>query len=174
MMTVIGIDSAKNRVDAVAFHEEEIVSSYTMDLSNHRKLDRGETIRALYQGIWSWIREDLARYWPPVLYIEEPIMVRNIRVAIELAETVGMLLTLPYPSYLVPIDSWKKELAKAGLSKEEVRSIISGRFPATQSFGDRQDLFDATGVAVYGLTDQLLRRGLGSESSSNPLGGGLA
>jgi hypothetical protein len=63
-----------------------------------------------------------------------------------------MILSLPFPVEKVAIDSWKMVLVgKGGVSKELVKAAVIDQFPATADlFGARQDLFDATGVAVFG------------------------
>lgn len=151
-MLVIGLDSAKDRVDAVSMYNGLIMAPFTIDLAKEQR-GRGETLGSLRQQTEQFI-ELQEHSWGEraTVFVEEPIMMRSIRVAIMLAETVGMLLALPYPVYEVPIDSWKKVLAgKGGIDKQAVRTAITHRFPEAPSiFGVRQDLFDAAGVAFYG------------------------
>lgn len=168
MVKVVGIDSAKDRVDAVLFNGS-VIDCMSVDLSKPKPPLRDQSLKRMHFDLISWLRHT------PIdaIYVEDAIMMRNARVAIWLAQTVGMILTLPYPVFAVPIDTWKQELCKAGASKERVREVVSGRHPETADlFGDRQDLFDATGVAIYGATDQLLRTR--PTASSNPAGSQLA
>ena len=91
---------------------------------------------------------------PGVVFVEEPVLAgaRNIRSTILIAETVGMLLTLPCRVYLVEISTWKKlTVGKGNASKEDVSSWLSSEHPdyAAICEGD-QDLIDAGAINVYG------------------------
>lgn len=167
-MTVVGVDCGKNKVDAVALGEHDCILSYWYtDLTKERRgLERDLALKRMRFDMTAFLREMPD---PVVVYVEEAIMMRSVRTAIWMAHTVGMILTLPYPVYTVAIDSWKQELCKAGADKARVKEVVSGRYPNTvQMFGDRQDLFDATGVAVFGQADQQFRAGLGATPTSNP------
>ena len=154
MTTVVGIDSAKDRVDAVALIDGKYSSHFTIDLTKS-KPPRPESLHVMGEAVSAWLYD--LDY--PYVFIEDAIMVRNPRVCIQLAHTVGMLLALPYRCEIVTIDSWKSTaIGKGGVTKEQVRAGIIRRMPATEDlYGKRQDLFDATGVAIHG--DALLRRG---------------
>lgn len=147
---IVGIDSATERVDAVALKDGVIVEHFSS--VTFKKVPRGQALKIMREQTFIWLENLYHYYEEPTIFIEESIMVRSTRVAIQLAQTVGMLLSLPYPAYAVPIDSWKQSaVGKGGVSKQEVRAAIVSRFPETDLlFGTRQDLFDATGVALYG------------------------
>ena len=167
-MVIVGVDVGKNRVDAVALDNDVITSFWYTDLGKMKgHLERDAALKRMRFDLTAFLR-DLHK---PVVYVEEAIMMRSARVAIWMAHTVGMVLTLPYPVYTVPIDSWKQELCKAGADKARVKEVVSGRYPNSEKlFGDRQDLFDATGVAVFGQADQETRGlfGPGPTPATNP------
>lgn len=157
-MVVVGIDSAQDRVDAVAMEEGCFVpglAAFTIDLAKVNKMyPRGLVLTRMQMAVAFWLSgvSEVTEQEPQV-FIEESIVMRhNLRVAVLLAETVGMLLALPYTTEVVPIDSWKMAvIGKGGVDKETVKQGIIRRLPQTeQMFGKRQDLFDATGVAIYG------------------------
>lgn len=152
-MITVGIDSGKNRVDAVALLSGHIVRHYTIDLEKQKNKGRGWVLTTMDEGVFDFLLDLEAQYKMPIeVWVEEAIMVRSIRVAIELAETVGMILSLPYSVHKVTIDQWKMvAIGKGGVSKDEVRRVIALRHPETEElFGKRQDLFDAAGVSIYG------------------------
>jgi Holliday junction resolvasome RuvABC endonuclease subunit len=172
-MVIVGIDCGKNHVDAVALADDRVVSCMTSDVVNSsRPLHRDQAIKRMRFDLVSYLREMRD---PPVIYVEDAIVMLSRAVAISIAQTVGMVLTLPYDVHLVPVDTWKKELCRSGASKTRVKEVVSGRYPGTADmFGDRQDLFDATGVAVFGQANQKLFEDFGSAATADPTGGELA
>ena len=90
----------------------------------------------------------------PILVIEESVVAgaRNIRSTIKCAETVGMLLSLPYPTYLVEIGKWKKNTVGNGNAKKsDVADWLREAHPVYSSLcGGNQDLVDAASIYVYG------------------------
>jgi len=168
-MLIVGIDCGKNHVDAVAMTHDRVTSCMTSDVFNSsRPLARDSAIKRMRFDLVAYLREMREE---PVLYVEDAIVMRSRSVAISIAQTVGMVLTLPYEVHLVPIDSWKQELCRSGASKARVKEVVSGRYPGTADmFGDRQDLFDATGVAVFGAAHQAFSKDLGAISTTNATG----
>jgi hypothetical protein len=168
-MVIVGIDCGKDRVDAVMLNGEMFAACWTTDLSKLKHRERDSCLKRMRFDLMAWMRDSPVE----AIYVEEAIAITSRRVAIWMAHTVGMVLTLPYPVYTVAVDSWKQELCKAGASKERVKEVVSGRYPETvEIFGDRQDLFDATGVAVFGQADQNKRDlfGPGSTPTTHPAG----
>ena len=149
MTTVVGVDSAKNRVDAVALSEGKICDWFTMEISVKNVVSRDQTLKDIRFSFNFWLR---CLPEPPIIYVESSIVANGRQTAVALGETVGMILSLPFPVEKVAIDSWKQlVVGKGGVSKELVKEAIVDQFPATADlFGARQDLFDATGVALYG------------------------
>lgn len=158
-MLIVGIDSAKNRVDAVALLDGKYYEHVSVDVPKELSVERGISLKVMSNFMTTWLSRLAAKTGEqPQVFVEDAIAVRNLRVAIQLAHSVGMLLALPHPVHLVPIDSWKQVLIKGGVAKEVVRAAVISRYPETaELYGKRQDLFDATGVAIYG--DSVLRRG---------------
>lgn len=147
MTLVVGIDTAMNRVDAVALSEGKICDWFSMTIK--KPTSRSQTLKDLRFSFNFWLRCLSAE---PYLFVESSIVANGRQTAVALGETVGMILSLPFPVEKVAIDSWKMVLVgKGGVSKELVRAAVIDQFPATADlFGARQDLFDATGVAVFG------------------------
>lgn len=160
-MIVIGVDSAKDRIDAVALLDGEYLDQMTVDFGRNPP-SRAQSLNQMRNMFTSWVNSLI---WTKTthaeevrIFVEESIVVRSPRVAIQLAHTVGMLLALPYLVYPVPIDSWKQIAAgKGGVKKDVVKAKLIEAYPwAREELGKRQDLFDALGVAVYG--EAVLRR----------------
>jgi Holliday junction resolvasome RuvABC endonuclease subunit len=146
---IVGVDSAKNRIDAVALLDGKIADWFTMAIPTRKVISRDRTLKDLRFSFNFWLH---CLVVPPTLYVEAPLVMNGRQTAVSLAETVGMILSLPYPAELVAIDSWKQvAVGKGGVSKEKVKQAIIELYPATKEiFGERQDLFDATGVAIFG------------------------
>jgi len=146
---IVGVDSGKNRIDAVAMVDDKICDWFTMEIPRKQVISRSRTLRDLRFSFNFWLHCLPAE---PTLFVEAPIVMSGRQTAVALAETVGMILSLPFRAETVAIDAWKMEaIGKGGVSKEEVRRGIIEAYPATEDiFGERQDLFDAAGVAVYG------------------------
>lgn len=145
---IVGVDSAMNRVDAVALLEDgRIHDFFSMDI--RKPTSRAQTLKDLRFSLNFWLRCLPAE---PFVFVEAPIVANGRQTAVSLAETVGMILSLPFPVEKVAIDSWKQvAVGKGGVSKSHVREAILVAYPTTEAlFGKRQDLFDATGVALYG------------------------
>ena len=90
----------------------------------------------------------------PIFFIEEAVVAgpRNIRSTIKCAETVGMLLSLPFPTYLVEISKWKKNTVGNGnAGKSDVADWLREAHPDYAAHcGRNQDLIDAAAIYVYG------------------------
>ena len=104
----------------------------------------------------------------PVIFIEEPPKVRNMRTFLHLAQTCGMVLSYPARTYCVPVASWKKAtVGKGNASKEEVASWFREEYPAHYDLcaGD-QDRVDAACICLYGQeVVDLGERGFGFNGS---------
>jgi Holliday junction resolvasome RuvABC endonuclease subunit len=160
---VIGVDPGKDKLDAVALIDGHYLAHLTIDFSKD-KLPRNESLVRQRNLFTSWVNQLI---WVRVthaeevrVFVEDTVRVRSMQVAVWLAQTVGMLLALPYLVYPVPIDSWKQVVAgKGGVGKDEVKAAVIAWWPDSEDrFGKRQDLFDATGIAVYG--ENVIRREL--------------
>jgi Holliday junction resolvasome RuvABC endonuclease subunit len=166
---VVGIDPGKNKLDAVAIRDEELIPFHWSE--SH--FTRGATLTEMRNELLSWLVSlETSIPLQLVVYVEEPLIMNSRRVGIWMAETVGMVLSLPCETHEVPVDTWKKLLGKAGMDKAEVMRIINGRFPVTR--GWIQDRCDALGIALYGLEDQRFRSGVGTVPLSDPVGDQLA
>lgn len=160
---VVGVDSAKDRVDLVVLRHGVYFDHRSIDADEG--LTRGESLtqmggqmRDALGTIQLCSDRDVTEPGPIHVFIEENIVRGSMRVAVQLGQTVGMLLALPHRCETVTIQQWKlASVGNGGATKEAVRVGIVRRMPMTDAlYGKRQDLFDATGVAIYG--DALLRR----------------
>jgi hypothetical protein len=96
------------------------------------------------------------------IYCEEPVVAgrRNLRVTIQIAETVGMVLSVGPPVTLVPVSSWKKvTVGKGNATKDDVKAWFKQAYPESLQFGN-QDVCDAAAIHAYGLQDMDLARKL--------------
>lgn len=96
----------------------------------------------------------LAQDPEPIIFCEEPVVAgrRNLRTTIQIAETVGMVLALDHPVYLVPVSSWKKETTGSGTATKDrvsewLREEYEQYFSACEG---NQDIIDAAAIAAYG------------------------
>lgn len=88
----------------------------------------------------------------PVIFVEEPPKVRNMRTFLHLAQTCGAVMSLPCPTYCVPVASWKKAtVGKGNASKQEVSTWLRENYGAYYDLcGADQDRVDATCIGLYG------------------------
>jgi hypothetical protein len=96
-----------------------------------------------------------------VVFIEEPPMVRSLRVHGEMHQLVGLVIAeaLLAHSFLVNVKTWKKELIGNGNApKPFVAQWLKDHHPGYSAIcAEDQDLIDATCVALHGR-EVLLRR----------------
>lgn len=162
MSQVVGIDSAKDRVDLVTLVDGKLHTYCSLDTPKDVLVHgRGPSLRWLREHVEEWLDDHHNVLWgkeEPVVFIEENIVLNSGVTTRVLGQTVGMLLALPYRCETVTIQQWKMvAIGNGGASKPQVRAGIVRRMPATDAlYGKRQDLFDATGIAIYG--DAVLRR----------------
>jgi Holliday junction resolvasome RuvABC endonuclease subunit len=139
----------------------KIVDHFSIDLAK-QKPRRGLSLYTMHRNLVDWIDTASQRHPGQTrVFIEESFIARHDpRTAVHLAQTVGMLLSLPYYTDVIPIQTWKIATVGSGnATKDQVRGAIALRFPDTVSlFGKRQDLYDATGVAIGGRGLLLQRR----------------
>lgn len=88
----------------------------------------------------------------PVLYVEEPPKVKNLRTFLHLGQTCGMVLSYWAPSYEVPVASWKKATVGSGnASKGDVSDWLRDNHPDRHALcRGSQDLIDAACLQIYG------------------------
>lgn len=139
-----GIDSSSKSV-ALVGHDGYVVQAHKLTVP---KSDRGRELSSLREQVERVLSTDEN----PIVFVEASIKVRGMQTAIMLAQTVGMLLSLPVPTYPVPIDSWKKHtVGKGGASKTDVAQWLQKAHPDLYSLcGSDQDLVDAAAVCIYG------------------------
>jgi len=112
-----------------------------------------------------WVRKVMARlltqnnYGPDdYVFLEQPVVAgaRNIMSTLKQSYVNGVIqeviVSYGRPCIHVPISTWKKVAAGSGsASKEDVAAAIGGRYPnLIEAFGGDQDLYDATGLCIYG------------------------
>lgn len=144
-MRVVGIDCGVRQV-ALYVLDEDLTSpgDHILEVG---KCYRGEELYHLRDMLQS----DLENNWKPDrVYIEDAIVAgaRNLRTSIQLAQTVGMVLSLGYQGSLVPVSSWKKQVIGNGNAKKEDVAAWYADFTGQQSRS--QDIADAAAIAHYG------------------------
>lgn len=105
-----------------------------------------------------------------VIFCESPVLAgaRNIQSTILIAETVGMILSLGYPCYLVAPASWKaRTVGNGGASKSDVSAWLADRYKGYSDLCDGdQDLCDAAAIYLYGASVETYQRSAVSGSST--------
>jgi Holliday junction resolvasome RuvABC endonuclease subunit len=91
------------------------------------------------------------------VFIEEPLVGRNTRVSMKIAQTAGAVMaTLGTPftarAYFVDNKTWKKAVVGNGnASKEKIAEWLSATYPAYATLCEgNQDRIDATCIGLYG------------------------
>lgn len=95
------------------------------------------------------------------IYMEDAIVAgaRNLRTSLGIAQTVGAVLSIGYPTTLVPVATWKKAVVGSGnAKKEDVAAWFKAQYPADTH--DNQDIADAAAIYNYGLLDMDVSRRL--------------
>lgn len=104
-----------------------------------------------------------------VIFCEDAIVAgaRNLQTTIQLAHTVGMVLSQEPMTYLAPVGKWKKETTGNGSSdKQGVSDWLRLEYPEYFAACDgNQDIVDAAAIAVYGRG--VVLRSVDSRSRSN-------
>ena len=105
-----------------------------------------------------------------VIFCESPVLAgaRNIQSTILIAETVGMILSLGYPCYLVAPASWKaKTVGSGNASKSDVACWLAERYSRYSDLCDGdQDLCDAAAIYLYGASVETYQRSVVSGSTA--------
>lgn len=114
-------------------------------------LTREEELRSLANSLCVMVGDT------GVVYIEEPVVagVRNLRTAIQMAQTAGALAAAVPHAKFVPVASWKKgTVGKGNASKDDVSNWLSDLHPCYfDTCGADQNRVDATCIAIYGSLD---------------------
>jgi Holliday junction resolvasome RuvABC endonuclease subunit len=141
-----GVDPASKSIGLFG-HDGYLAQAHKLTVP---RSDRGKEVRGLHAQLSHWIKLDAN----PIVFCEEPVVAgrMNLRSTILIAETVGMVLSLPCPVYLVPVSSWKKGTCGAGnADKAKVAEWLRKEHPDLSSLcGDDQDLVDAASICLYG------------------------
>lgn len=147
---IIGCDPASKKIALFGIRENAHEKFFCEVPKSTRWSEMQQMRSELVRQINIW------RDYNPVLFCEEPVVAgrRNIRSTILIAETVGLILSLPIPVYIVPVSSWKKETVGNGAaSKDAVSQWLMLAHPDYyQLCGGNGDLIDAAAIAVYGRT----------------------
>lgn len=115
-------------------------------------LKRGLSRALELQRIGEWARRTIGD--APEVYIEEPPLAgsRNVRTALQLAMTAGVIASQCPSATFVPVASWKKKVVgKGNVDKSGVSEWLNLSHPDyfVQCAGD-QNHVDATCIALYG------------------------
>ncbi len=145
-MTIFGIDPAGKSLAVFMTTGEHISAIKAVT----RRIDRHEQL--------SDLKSALSRLYEiegqGTTFIEAPVVAgaRNIQSTLRIAETVGMVLSLSWPTYVVPVGSWKKAIVGDGhADKLKVRLWLEANRKSYASHcGSDQDLVDAAVINLYG------------------------
>lgn len=130
-----------------------------------------------------WTRTLTHVHGSELIYVEEPLVGRGVRTSLQIAQTVGAVLSRASAhAYLVDNNSWKKTVcSKGGLAKSDVALWLKEQHPCYSAncdgvAGHRQDAVDATCIALYGVQQLSVRALLRSvhEPADAPDVAGLA
>lgn len=148
-MKVTGIDSDTKSVAAVTLDSERPLWSHHFQFfaKGRRAEDRIQALSKRIEGAFA--DED---HW---VYIETPVMGVNAKALRDQAFVIGMLRhelwLYARGNSLVDNGTWKKAVLGGGhASKEEIAQYAVQRFPQLE--GESQDIFDATCIALFGLS----------------------
>lgn len=147
-MMIAGVDLGKNKAALSRFtNTGALIDVSYLELDTH--LRRATNLHELAE----WVRFQVDSR--AVLYIEEPLVGRNTRVSLELAQTAGAVMAACYRCHitLVPVGSWKSSIVNAGnASKEQVAAWLKTNHPDwyEKCIGN-QDRIDATCIGLYGV-----------------------
>lgn len=143
---ILGVDIGVRKV-AVFGHTDVVTMAYAFHSAPAARHTELKHLQFKMMELISGIDEYVA------LVIEEPPFVNNRRTFMQLAQTTGMLLSLPVAGYMVPVANWKQRtVGKGNASKADVASWLEREFPRHYELcnGD-QDLYDAAAIHHYGL-----------------------
>lgn len=144
---IIGCDPASKKLSLFAIGP--ITGAFHIEV---KRTDRWQEIRELREALVKQL--DIWRDYNPVLFCEEPVLAgaRNIRSTILIAETVGLVLSMPIPTRLIEVSTWKKIAVGNGhASKDDVSNWLKVEHPGYHHLcGGNQDLIDAAAIAVAG------------------------
>lgn len=151
-MNIVGIDPAVRALNL--FFSGGVVLHTQRIFSKKEAKNRGEEIASIRNDLNYWLTELSKDFGQLTVFIEEPVLagVRNIRTTIQIAETVGAVLSVRFPTYLVPVPSWKKDtIGKGNASKDQIRDWLTAEHPRYAALcGGSQDLVDAACICLYG------------------------
>lgn len=158
----IGIVTTRVSIHAVALLDGKYHSKMMCDLEPElgegsvNRYNRNYHLGKIYEEIDTFIDRIVSLDDDLRVIVQSVVYDTNKRVLVETAQTVGVILSLPYTVHEVSQWSWKNHLiGKGGVTEDEVRDAISGRFGLQGEFGSNQNWFDAFCVARFGyLKDQ--------------------
>ena len=107
-----------------------------------------------------WVRTLTHVHGAELVYVEEPLVGRGVRASLQIAQTVGAVLSRASAhAYLVDNNTWKKTVCgKGGLAKSDVALWLKEQHPCySANCGDDQDRVDATCIALYAVQQQSVR-----------------
>lgn len=159
-MKLIGVDLGTHKIAMAVFIEEPgsglILADTKVHVAQqlHRDIDLHELAEIAYHAGHFY---DVDSVW-----IEDTIIGNNRKYSIQLAEVKGAVLSqlsrlrmsLGTDIRLVDNTTWKKQVVGDGhASKDQITDYIRVTHPAYAALcGDDQDLYDAVGVGLYGIT----------------------
>lgn len=141
---IYGVDPASRKIALVGFHDGKAsATAFTVD-----KSDRNNELSHLRVQMLLTVKPQ------DIIFVEQPVVAgaRNIQSTLRIAETVGMIYSLPARVYGVAISTWKKAtVGKGNATKENVEEWLDSTHPTYSALcGGDQDLRDAAAICLYG------------------------
>lgn len=149
MGRIVGIDLGVRSVYMAATSELGDVQFHASVLKRSAKSDRRDELQLLAKEVKRFLHAD------DLVFMEEPIVagVRNLRTALQLGQSAGMVLTSsPAQVHLVAVAQWKKAtVGKGNADKTAVALWLAAHHPEAfmKAAGD-QNLIDAMCICLYG------------------------
>lgn len=147
-MIVAGIDLGKSKAALSIFTDGELSHVEHLELAD---MSRPVVLWALAQFVYGFTKTC------DQVFIEEPLIGRNTRNSLEVAQTCGAVIAVhgQIPGrqvHLVPVATWKKAVVgKGNADKKYVRDWLDGTHSAYAArCGNNQDRIDATCIGLYG------------------------
>lgn len=149
MSRIVGVDLGVRSVYMAAAAEGEGLAMHAATLRRNPKVERHEELQQLAKEVSNFLLPD------DLLVVEEPIVAgaRNLRTALQMAQTAGMVLTVaPAQVKLVAVAQWKKAtVGKGNSDKTAVAMWLAAHHPeAFMAAAGDQNLIDAMCICLYG------------------------
>lgn len=160
-MIIAGVDLGVRKAAVAIIDEEDPDHKRAATHSAHAFMSKSHNRQEQLLEIAEWVRTLTRAHGVQVVYVEEPLIGRNTRVSLQIAQTVGAVMArLGAHGYLVDNNSWKKlVVGKGRVEKDSISSWLEEVHPCYSANCDGdQDKVDATCIALYGVQQQSTRK----------------